>query len=59
MFQLLDLAHVDVVELAQLLLDERLHLLHLPVELARQVVQFVLKEDVSGCMQPKMLHIAE
>ena len=50
MFQLLDLAHVDVVELAQLLLDERLHLLHLPVELTRQVVKLVLKEDVSSCM---------
>ena len=50
MFKLLDLAHVDVVELAQLLLDECLHLLHLPIELARQVVQLVLKEDMSGCM---------
>ena len=29
MFKLLDLAHVDVVELAQLLLDARLHLLPL------------------------------
>ena len=57
MFKLLDLAHVDVVELAQLLLDERLHLLHLPVELTRQVVKLVLKEDVSSSMKPKMLHI--
>ena len=56
MFQLLDLAHVDVVELAQLLLDKRLNFLDLPVELARHIVQLVLKEDVSGCVKPEMLH---
>ena len=56
MFNLLDLAHVDVVELAQLLLDKRLNLLDLPVELARHIVQLVLKEDVSGCVKPEMLH---
>ena len=55
-FNLLDLAHVDVVELAQLLLDKRLNLLDLPVELARHIVQLVLKEDVSGCVKPEMLH---
>ena len=56
MFELFDLAHVDVVQLAELLLNERLHLLDLAIELAGQVVQLVLEEHVSRGMETKVLH---
>ena len=54
MFELFDLAHVDVVQLAELLLNERLHLLDLAIELAGQVVQLVLEEHVSRGMETVM-----
>ena len=56
MFELFDLALVDVVQLAELLLNERLHFLDLAIELAGQVVQLVLEEHVSRGMETKVLH---